>query len=294
MKTTTLLLIFLATIYTCQAQLIVDEDGTEKLLGKISTSDLTKNSFNKWYTANYDHYQVHDKIVSQLKDSLKGYTIKAFFGSWCGDSKKELPPFLKVLEKAHFPIKNLEIFALDNQPSTYKQSPNHDEKGLNIHRVPTFIFYKDGKEINRIVEHPKETIERDIRNIVLENNYKSNYLAVNYLENRIIEKGLDSIQKQKDFLLYLLPEYLKGSGELNTYGYVSLRANNIDKALFIFEMNATLFPRNPNVFDSLGEAYFEAKNYKEALKNYYKVLSLEPNHKNALSMIEKIKQIEAP
>lgn len=294
MKTTLLLFTFVSIIYTTQAQLIIKTDGTEKLLGKVSINDLTKNSFKEWHSVNYESYLVHDKIITQLKDSLKNYTIKAFFGSWCGDSKKELPRFLKVLEAANFPTQNIEIVALDNQSSTYKQSPSHEEKDLNIHRVPTFIFYKDGKEVNRIVEHPKETFERDILSIVLENHYNSNYFAVNYLENRIAEIGLDSIRKQKDFLLYLLPEYLKGSRELNTYGYVNLRAKNIDKALFIFELNANLFPRNPNVFDSLGEAYFEVKNFTEALKNYYKVLSLEPDNKNAATMIEKIKQIEAP
>ncbi|MEZ4778914.1 MAG: thioredoxin domain-containing protein [Flavobacteriaceae bacterium] len=294
MKTTLLLFTFVSIIYTTQAQLIIKTDGTEKLLGKVSINDLTKNSFKEWHSVNYESYLVHDKIITQLKDSLKNYTIKAFFGSWCSDSKKELPRFLKVLEAANFPTQNIEIVALDNQSSTYKQSPSHEEKDLNIHRVPTFIFYKDGKEVNRIVEHPKETFERDILSIVLENHYNSNYFAVNYLENRIAEIGLDSIRKQKDFLLYLLPEYLKGSRELNTYGYVNLRAKNIDKALFIFELNANLFPRNPNVFDSLGEAYFEVKNFTEALKNYYKVLSLEPDNKNAATMIEKIKQIEAP
>ena len=39
------------------------------------------------------------------------------------------------------------------------------------------------------------------------------------------------------------------------------------------------------------EAYFEQKEYNEALKNYYKVLSNNPEAKNAPKMIEKIKKI---
>ena len=42
------------------------------------------------------------------------------------------------------------------------------EEGFNILRVPTFIFYKDGKEIGRFVEHAIDgsTIEDDILKIV--------------------------------------------------------------------------------------------------------------------------------
>ncbi|PTM10736.1 MAG: hypothetical protein DA407_03145 [Bacteroidetes bacterium] len=45
---------------------------------------------------------------------------------------------------------------------------------------------------------------------------------------------------------------------------------------------------NSETYDSLGEAYFEAKNYEIALLNYEKVLKLSPNDKNAKGMIGKI------
>ena len=66
------------------------------------------------------------------------------------------------IEAANFPQDQLEVIAVDNDRDSYKQSPTAEEKGLNIHRVPTFIFYKDGNEVNRIVESPVETFERDI------------------------------------------------------------------------------------------------------------------------------------
>ena len=50
-----------------------------------------------------------------------------------------------------------------------------------------------------------------------------------------------------------------------------------------------MFPNNPNVFDSLGEAFYMTKNYKEATKNYNKVLQFKPEDKNALEMLEKIR-----
>ena len=212
-----------------------------------------------------------------------------FLGTWCGDSKKEIPRFYKVLETTKFPENQLQVIAVNRTKDAYKQSPNHEEKGLNIHRVPTFIFYKNGKEVNRIVEHPKETLERDMLNIVTKNKYTPNYVAANYMHYLLNTKPMDSLKSQELNLASRLAEFVKGSRELNTFGYSLLRSNQTDKALFVFNLNTKIFPYKYNVYDSLGEAYFEIKNFTEALKNYYKVLSLKPDDKNAVSMIDNIK-----
>jgi cytochrome c-type biogenesis protein CcmH/NrfG len=44
------------------------------------------------------------------------------------------------------------------------------------------------------------------------------------------------------------------------------------------------------VYDSLGEAYFEAKNFELALKNYQKALELNAENENVKTMVEKIKK----
>ena len=46
-----------------------------------------------------------------------------------------------------------------------------------------------------------------------------------------------------------------------------------------------IFPYKYNVYDSLGEAYYETDNYDDALRNYYKVLSLKPDDENAKEML---------
>jgi len=147
-------------------QLVVDDKGKEKLLGKINREGLTSNSFKSWFERNYDSYIPNEKKISALKESLKNYNIKLFLGTWCGDSKREVPRFYKVLDAANFPEEQLEVIAVDRTPEAYKKSPTGEEKGLNIHKVPTFIFYKDGKEVNRIVESPQTTLEQDLKDIL--------------------------------------------------------------------------------------------------------------------------------
>ena len=267
---------------------VIDNRGKAKLLGIINKEGLKKTSYNEWFSKNNDDYLVNKKVVKKFKDSLKNYKIKVFLGTWCGDSKREVPRFYKILEVANFPEKQLQVIAVDKTPETYKQSPTGEEKGLNIHRVPTFIFFKDGKEINRIVESPNETLERDMLTIVTENKYTSNYRVVSYLNNLIQNKGIDSLRSMEKELVPRLAEFTEGSRELNTFGYTLLRSNQIEKAIYIFDLNTKIYPYKYNVYDSLGEAYLVAKNYTKALKYYNKVLELKPEDENALKMIKEI------
>jgi len=63
-------------------------------------------------------------------------------GTWCGDSKKWIPSFLKAWGKLSLDRKKLKYTVLYDTDERYKQGPNGEEKGMHIHRVPTFIFKK--------------------------------------------------------------------------------------------------------------------------------------------------------
>ena len=71
----------------------------------------------------------------------------------------------------NFNYKNLELVAVDRS----KKTPDNLQEGFNIIRVPTFIFYKNGEEIGRFVEYPRETVEEDILKIVSGEPYKHSY-----------------------------------------------------------------------------------------------------------------------
>lgn len=289
-KIITLIALFIYTSSFSQTlnQEVKDDNGSTKLLGVIDKNGLTKAPYNDWFTKNYDNYKVNEALVNSYKDSLNTYTIKAFLGTWCGDSKREVPRFYKVLETANFDMNNLKVFALDNTKENYKKGPNGEEDGYNIHRVPTFIFYKNEKEVNRIVEYPKETLERDIENIVTNKRYFPNYFVANTMFYNILNNPLENLKQTEAQFLPYFAEYVNGSKELNTLGYVLLRAKKTEEALFVFEFNTKLFPLNYNVYDSLAEAYYATNNYNEAIKNYYKVLSMNPDNDNAKNMIERI------
>lgn len=171
----TQILILLLFVSSASAQVPKDHNNRERLLGQISKSDLIQNSFASWFTPNYNDYKVDTKTLNTIKEDLKEYKIVVFMGTWCGDSKRETPPFYKILEAANFPMENFNIVAVDNAKNNYKKSPGGEEKGLKITHVPTFILYKNGIEVNRIVESPVISLEKDLKTIVTGSTYIPNY-----------------------------------------------------------------------------------------------------------------------
>ncbi len=75
---------------------------------------------------------------------------------------------------------------------------------------------------------------------------------------------------------------------LNSIGYDLLHEDNTKKAIEIFDFAIAEYPENANLYDSLGQVYFENENYDKALLNYKKSLDLNPNNDNAKKYISEI------
>lgn len=65
--------------------------------------------------------------------------------------------------------------------------------------------------------------------------------------------------------------------ELNLYGYQLLNNKEQDKAIKMFILNTQRHPKSANVWDSLGEAYAQSGDKKNAIANFKKSLSLNPS-----------------
>ncbi len=141
------------------------------LVGKQDRNALKQEPFGSWFNSNYENYTVDIETTEKISPYLKQVTIKAFMGTWCSDSKRETPTFYKILDNAEFDYQNLELITVTRA----KDTPEGYEKDLNILRVPTFIFYKEGKEIGRYVEYARESLEKDILAIVSRQAYKHSY-----------------------------------------------------------------------------------------------------------------------
>lgn len=119
--------------------------------------------FKESYDANYKSYTADSTQFEQLAKLLKNKKVTIVLGTWCGDSKYQVPNFLKIMDKLKISEDKISFIAVDGS----KHAENGLIDNLKIERVPTFIFTdKKGAEIGRITEHPKESLEKDMVNIL--------------------------------------------------------------------------------------------------------------------------------
>ncbi|MEM8526628.1 MAG: thioredoxin family protein [Bacteroidota bacterium] len=291
-----LLLLFLGLSNHAQKtynQIIKKEDGEKHLLGLSNRAGLEQAPFQEWFQENYTNYELDEAMLEKSKKKTKGVEVKVFMGTWCGDSKRGIPQFYKVMDEMGIKESNITLVNLDDSSGDYKQSPTGEEKGLNIHRVPTYIFYKKGEEIGRIVESPVTSYETDIAQILNEMPSSPNYKGVGQL-HELLAKEDTSHWSQQNLVAHARKVYrsIKADRELNNYGYVLKARGELDKAIAVFEINRMIFPKVANVYDSLAEAYLENGNETAAKFYYEKVLELEEDNENALAQLEKMKEGE--
>ena len=141
-------------------KVIVDEKlNKDVLVGICDRNGLGSEVFAEYFDAGYTEYVPDPNIVKQLKKMKKGLEIVIVMATWCGDSKEQVPRFYKILDDIGFKDSNVKLIAVDGE----KTAGDTDISGLGIERVPTFLFYQDGREIGKIVESPTgPTLERDM------------------------------------------------------------------------------------------------------------------------------------
>jgi len=154
---------------------VKDVNGDEMLLGECKPAALKQQPFASWYFQSWQEYKVDSATCNFIRPLLADKKLLLFMGTWCGDSRREVPRMLKMLECCNFPMQNLTLIMVSNEHSVYKQSPTHEEQGRNIVRVPTLIILKDGTETGRIIEFPVISLEKDLLAILSEQPYRPNY-----------------------------------------------------------------------------------------------------------------------
>ena len=127
------------------------------LLGDIQIQNL----FTEYplFKSRYDNYEVTDQInLSDLED----ISVVIMFGTWCHDSKREVPRMLRILDSAGVRTEQISLIGVD----TNKEEPKGQEKTYNLRNTPTLILLKNGEEVGRIIERPNVSLEADLINLM--------------------------------------------------------------------------------------------------------------------------------
>ena len=222
---------------------VTDTKGNLNLLGKATAKRLTQPPFGDWYNKNYDLYAVDSATVQKLRTGLAGRHLLVFMGTWCGDSRREVPRFFKILDCCGINPDSVELVTVNNSVSEYKQSPGHEERGRDIFRVPDFIVLDQGREMGRIVESPVVSLEKDLLSIVSEEHYSPNYRGAALLVEMFHRERVKKMRRHLPQLTEKLKSLVGSSGELTSYAHVLEAAGEKDKAGLVRELNKRLFPQ---------------------------------------------------
>lgn len=280
-----IVLLFTASSFSVYAQ--ATNEKTKILYGICTRETLSVEPFAKWFNAEFESYFPADSVISSLqKKNLNNISISIFFGTWCGDSKREVPRFLKLLSAIGFPEEKVKLIGLGGNDSLVKQSPGHEEAGLGIFRVPTFIIYKNGAEINRINEFPVFSLEKDLLSIFNNQPYTPNYRSFGLVQQWLNDGSLLDENNNIRGMAGLLRTLTAGEHELNSLGYLLLKQNRKKEALQVFRMNYVLYPESANTASSLGEGYYENNEFKKAVSFLERSLELNDDPKAIKGILE--------
>lgn len=285
------LLFFVCLVAQAQeATTYVNHRNEKHLCGVFELQELEKDSlYASWYQKNYTAMDSISPSVSWASH-LKSTAVDIYMGTWCGDSKKWVPRFVRLWDELGLDRSQLRFIALYDSKEKYKQGPQGEEKGKNIHRVPTFIFKEDGKEYARIVESPRNSLKKDLEQIALGVSSEPNYRTASYLLELFNHQDTEEVNKKIGEHYNAIYPLVCKSRELNTLGHVYLSAGKIDEAIFVFYLNTYLFRYEPNVYLNYGIALQANDEIEKVKENYSKALEIEPEYEQAnekLAAVEK-------
>ena len=143
---------------------IFDEVVQDTILyGYCSVEAFEKSNYKHWFYAEYQAYNADSEILKQLQLlDLEEIELILVLGTWCSDTRREVPRIVKVLRKIDFNMQHLRILCVNS----YKEAENTMLFELNIRFVPTLIVKKQGIEVGRIVESPTISLEADFLTII--------------------------------------------------------------------------------------------------------------------------------
>jgi dipeptidyl aminopeptidase/acylaminoacyl peptidase len=148
------------------------KDNGLVLFGEVTREDIRKE-IPDW-GAEYDAYAADLDSLEALQTGLKNVRFICVFGTWCSDSKREVPRFWRLLDDLGVPEAALEMYAVGSSRFTEEMGVPKDvlewsrdiKAWHDVTAVESIIVERAGREIGRIVEAPAQSLEKDLLEIL--------------------------------------------------------------------------------------------------------------------------------
>jgi len=130
--------------------------GQTELVGPLTRQDLIEK-LPEW-KAEIDGYAPDLELVGRLQDVHEEVRIEIFLGTWCPDCRQHVSAYLKLMDMVRNPLFTTTFTGIPRR----RELREEFTAGRNIDRVPTFIVHFRGREVGRLVETPKVSVEADL------------------------------------------------------------------------------------------------------------------------------------
>ncbi|MFL6291514.1 MAG: TlpA family protein disulfide reductase, partial [Thermoanaerobaculia bacterium] len=127
-----------------------------------TTREQIESAVPEWVQAEVEA-QPDAETARSLAAVAPGAEVTVFLGTWCSDSRREVPRLWKALAEAGFDVPfEVHYIGVDRG----KKEPASELSANDVRYLPTFIVRRDGRETGRIVETSPNGIERDLLSLL--------------------------------------------------------------------------------------------------------------------------------
>ena len=132
------------------------------MLGHVTRAQV--RAYAPWQPLFAEPYVPDPAVAAAIRAHSGGLTVLLVMGTWCPDSRREMPRFFAIMDGAGIGDAQLTMVGVDR---TKKDAEGLTEK-WGITRVPTFVFLRNGQEVGRVVERTPAgaTLEGEIARLL--------------------------------------------------------------------------------------------------------------------------------
>ena len=134
------------------------------LVGNSDKNALMNDKAFGWFREGYDKYHPDALAVKTIRQVAPSLRIEVFGGTWCSDTHDLLPGFYKAMDAAGLTDAQISLRLVNRDKKTRDGSADR----YQITNVPTFIVFIGDKQVGKVVETAKTTIEADIAAMLID------------------------------------------------------------------------------------------------------------------------------
>lgn len=140
------------------------ELNQEVLIGACNRVGLQNDLFKQWFDAGYENYKPDASTIKELKKLKKDFSATIIIGTWCKDTKEQMPRFYKIADEMGLNEKNIRLIAVNRS----KSAGDVNTENFNVTKIPLFVFYKGDVEVGRVIETPTFSLEKDMLFVLMQ------------------------------------------------------------------------------------------------------------------------------